>query len=366
VKLLLAPDKFKGSLSSAAAAQALGAGWKSVLPDTELLMAPIADGGEGFSETLCTALHGEWIQVDSVDALGRPIACRIAWVPESRTAIFEMSEASGLHRLLHSERDPRKANTYGTGLMIRDAIMFGAKRILLGIGGSATTDGGLGMAAALGYRFLSASGEPVEPIPANFPQIVKIDASEALVIPELIAACDVQNPLLGERGTAAVFGPQKGADEAAVRFLEGVCPTSRRSSRRNSTASFATRQARAPRAAWVSAYWPFARPRCNRASTSSQMLWTSTSCSQKRTSFSLEKALSTLRRWMAKDRLESPPAHARRVSQSWSSPHSWKKILRSTHNSTRFFPSSTASFHSTKLARKPPPFSKGQQHAPPA
>jgi glycerate kinase len=184
-------------------------------------MAPIADGGEGFSETLCTALHGEWIQVDSVDALGRPIACRIAWVPESRTAIFEMSEASGLHRLLHSERDPRKANTYGTGLMIRDAIMFGAKRILLGIGGSATTDGGLGMAAALGYRFLSASGEPVEPIPANFPQIVKIDASEALVIPELIAACDVQNPLLGERGTAAVFGPQKGADEAAVRFLEG-------------------------------------------------------------------------------------------------------------------------------------------------
>ena len=199
----------------------MGAGWKSVLPDTELLMAPIADGGEGFSEALSTALHGEWIRVDAVDAIGRPIDCRIAWVAESRTAIFEMSEASGLHRLLHAERDPRKANTFGTGLLIRDAVMFGAKRILIGIGGSATTDGGLGMAAALGYRFLSAAGEPLEPVPANFPQIASVDASGALELPEIIVACDVQNPLLGERGTAAVFAPQKGADEVAVRFLEG-------------------------------------------------------------------------------------------------------------------------------------------------
>ncbi len=221
MKLLLAPDKFKGSLSASAAAKALGQGWLGVWPETELLLAPIADGGEGFSEALAMALNAEWVRVDSVDALGRPIECRIAWVPETRTAIIEMSEASGLNRLQHSERDPRKANTFGTGILIRDAALFGAKRILLGLGGSATTDGGIGMAAALGFRFLSATGEALEPIPANFPQIVQIDASNVYPLPEIIAACDVQNPLLGPRGTANVFAPQKGADEGAVRFLEG-------------------------------------------------------------------------------------------------------------------------------------------------
>jgi glycerate kinase len=221
VKLLLAPDKFKGCLSASAAAKAFGQGWQSVCPETELLLAPIADGGEGFSEALATALQAEWVQVDSVDAIGRPISCRVAWVPETRTAVIEMSEASGLNRLQHSERDPRRANTFGTGLLIRDAALFGAKRILLGLGGSATTDGGIGMAAALGFQFLSADGEVLEPIPANFPQIAKIDSSSVYPLPEIIAACDVQNPLLGQRGTAAVFAPQKGADEAAVRFLEG-------------------------------------------------------------------------------------------------------------------------------------------------
>jgi glycerate kinase len=132
-----------------------------------------------------------------------------------------MSDASGLWRLQTGERDPMRANTFGTGLQIRDAVQRGARRILLGLGGSATTDGGIGMAAALGYRFLDAhSGLALDPFPVHLGEIGDIDASEAMVLPEIIAACDVQNPLLGPRGTAHVYAPQKGADAAAVAFLE--------------------------------------------------------------------------------------------------------------------------------------------------
>jgi glycerate 2-kinase len=223
VKLLLAPDKFKGSLPAAAVAEALARGWKSVRPETECTFAPIADGGEGFSEAFAQALGAEWITLDSVDALGRPIRARYAWVGAERTAVIEMSEASGLWRIASSERDPRRANTYGTGVLLRDAVERGARRILLGIGGSATTDGGAGMAAAMGFRFLEAgSGDVLEPLPCHFAKIGRIDASAVPDLPEIIAACDVQNPLLGPRGTAAVFSPQKGADPETVDFLEGA------------------------------------------------------------------------------------------------------------------------------------------------
>jgi glycerate kinase len=137
--------------------------------------------------------------------------------------VIEMSEASGLWRIGPSERDPRRANTYGTGVLLRDAVERGARRILLGLGGSATTDGGAGMAAAMGFRFLAAgSGEVVEPLPCRFAEIGRIDASAVPDLPEIIAACDVQNPLLGARGTAAVFSTQKGADPETVDFLEGA------------------------------------------------------------------------------------------------------------------------------------------------
>jgi glycerate kinase len=221
VKVLFAPDKFKGSLPAAAVAEALARGWKSVLPDTECCFAPIADGGEGFSQALAKALGAEWVTLDSVDALGRPIQARYAWVGEERTAIIEMSEASGLWRIAPSERDPQRANTYGTGLLLRDAVGRGARRILLGLGGSATTDGGAGMAAALGFRFLAADSQrEIEPWPCQLPQISRIDAGAVPALPEIVAACDVQNPLLGPRGTAAVFSPQKGADPATVVLLE--------------------------------------------------------------------------------------------------------------------------------------------------
>ncbi len=223
MNLLLAPDKFKGSLPAAAVAAALARGWKSVRPETECIFAPIADGGEGFSEALAQALGAEWIELDSVDALGRPIRARYAWVAAERTAVIEMSEASGLWRIAPAERDPRRANTYGTGVLLRDAVQRGARRVLLGLGGSATTDGGAGMAAALGFRFLAAgSGEVLEPLPCHFPLIGRIDATAVPALPEIIAACDVQNPLLGLRGTASVFSPQKGADPETVGFLEAA------------------------------------------------------------------------------------------------------------------------------------------------
>ncbi len=221
MKVLLAPDKFKGSLSAAEVAEALSVGWKSVLPDTQFTFAPIADGGEGFCAALAQALNGQWISLPSVDALGRPIDSRYVWLADEKTAVIEMSEASGLWRLQAGERDPMRANTFGTGLQIRDAVQRGARRILLGLGGSATTDGGIGMAAALGYRFLDArSGLALDPFPVHLKEIGDIDASGAMVLPEIIAACDVHNPLLGPRGTAHVYAPQKGADAAAVAFLE--------------------------------------------------------------------------------------------------------------------------------------------------
>jgi glycerate 2-kinase len=221
VKLLIAPDKFKGSLSAAAVSEALCQGWRSVLPETEVSFAPMADGGEGFTEALASAFSGEWINVDSIDAIGRPISCRFYWVPSTRTAIIAMSEASGIERIAAQDRDPYRANTEGTGILIRRAMELGATRILLGLGGSATTDGGIGMAAALGYRFFCATtGEVLLPIPENLPKIGRIDSSGIAKMPQIIAACDVQNPLLGVRGTATVFAPQKGADARAVAFLE--------------------------------------------------------------------------------------------------------------------------------------------------
>ena len=220
MKILLAPDKFKGSLSAAGVSDAIERGWCSVQPETVFLKAPMADGGEGFCEALLCALDGEWIEVASVDALGRPIQGRYVWVEKTQTAVLEMSEASGLWRLQECELNPRIANTLGTGLLMRDAIKRGAVRVLLGLGGSATTDGGIGMAAALGYEFLAEDGTRLDPVPENLLQIRRIDSAGVLPFPQIVAACDVQNPLLGLRGTATIFAPQKGATPEDVAFLE--------------------------------------------------------------------------------------------------------------------------------------------------
>jgi glycerate kinase len=189
-------------------------------PATCSSQAPIADGGEGFAAALCLALDGEWVRCPARDPLGREIEARYAWVEKERLAILEMSEASGLWRLQPHELDPLRASTYGTGQLIRAAAERGAGKILVGLGGSATTDGGIGMAAALGYETLTSDGEDLEPIPENLTALTRIVPDAAIELPEIIAACDVQNPLLGPRGTAQVFAPQKGADPKTVAALE--------------------------------------------------------------------------------------------------------------------------------------------------
>ena len=222
MRLLIAPDKFKGSLSALAAAQAIERGFRTVFPDLVADLAPIADGGEGFSESLGGALGAEWVTVKTEDAIGRPLEARYAWVAAEQLAILEMSAASGLCHFQLAERNPLAATTYGTGLLMRDAIARGAKKILVGLGGSATTDGGAGLAQALGYRFLNEAGGEFVPHPGTLDLLDRIEAPTDLRLPEIIAACDVQNPLLGERGTARVYSPQKGADAPTMELLESA------------------------------------------------------------------------------------------------------------------------------------------------
>jgi glycerate kinase len=220
MKVLVAPDKFKGSLSAAAAASAISQGWRKAWPASEISLAPIADGGEGFAEVFHQALGAEWITVTAQDPVERPIQARYAWHAATRLAIIDMSEASGLWRLKREERSPLEAHTFGTGQLIRHAIEHGARKILIGLGGSATTDGGVGMAAALGYDFFTTDGQPLTPHPKNFLTLARIGDERALPLPEIIGACDVTNPLLGPKGTAVVFSPQKGAGPLAVEALE--------------------------------------------------------------------------------------------------------------------------------------------------
>lgn len=220
MRILIAPDKFKGSISASAAARAIADGLREGGLDAECVLAPIADGGEGFAESMGLALGAKWIELKAQDPIGREVPCRYAWVESDKLAIIEMAEASGLWRLKPEERDPLRANTYGTGQLMRDAIERGAKKILVGLGGSATTDGGIGMAAALGYDIITSDNDDLDPIPGNLIALVRIENTNVIEMPEIIAACDVQNPLLGERGAARVFGPQKGADPKTVTHLE--------------------------------------------------------------------------------------------------------------------------------------------------
>tara|TARA_R110002096_G_scaffold200639_13_gene384763 strand:- start:17380 stop:18486 length:1107 start_codon:yes stop_codon:yes gene_type:complete len=214
MRVLIAPDKFKGSMTAREAAEtiqdALGHDWSATC-------LPIADGGEGTAEALTDALAGEWIRCSARDPLGRVVESGYGLVPgPPKTAIIEMSHASGLWRLNPDELDPWVASTFGTGELIRNAVEKGAERILLGLGGSATNDGGSGMAKALGVRFLNDQGEDVEEIPRDLLQVRRIDVSNRLELPEFSAACDVSNPLLGSEGATRVYGPQKGVKESQL------------------------------------------------------------------------------------------------------------------------------------------------------
>jgi glycerate kinase len=219
---VIAPAAFKGALSAAAAARAIGAGLRLALPGLETRLVPVADGGEGTLEALVEAAGGRTRAFDVSDPLGRMVGGTIGLLPGG-TAVVELAQASGYERLAAGERDPEAASTLGTGELMRAALDLGARRILVGLGGSATTDGGLGLARALGLRALDAEGRELEGRGADLARVAAIDRSRLDPRLEGVAidvACDVDNPFHGPRGAARVFGPQKGADAAAVERLD--------------------------------------------------------------------------------------------------------------------------------------------------
>ncbi|MFD0895922.1 glycerate kinase [Luteolibacter ambystomatis] len=222
MRVLIACDKFKGSLSALEACEAIRRGLGE---GTEAGLCPIADGGEGFVDAMVTALGGVKVHAPTHDPLGRPIqgSYGLIHVQGVPTAVIEMAEASGMWRLKPEERNPRIMSTYGTGELMRHAVeVSGAKKLLVGLGGSATNDGGAGMAAALGVRFLDVMGAELQPVPAELEWLAVVDEGGRIALPEILVACDVDHPLLGERGASAVFGPQKGASPEDVVFLDGV------------------------------------------------------------------------------------------------------------------------------------------------
>jgi glycerate kinase len=221
-RVVVAPDKFKGSCTAREAAGAIVAGLREAWGDAvEYVVVPLADGGEG---TVAAFIDGGASPraVRVVDALGEPVTATYA--RDGDTAILEMAAASGLAQL-GDRHAPRDASTYGTGQMIADALASGARRIVVGVGGSATTDGGAGALGALGLRFLDAAGSPLPAVPSALAGLAALDVSgldPRLSAASLEVGCDVENPLLGPAGAAAVYGPQKGASPADVSFLEEV------------------------------------------------------------------------------------------------------------------------------------------------
>jgi len=223
MKILIAPDKFKGSLTAEEVCRAVEFGLREHFPDAEINSVPLADGGEGTCELLTKFFHGKTHQVNVHNPLFDSTTSEYGIAQEGKTAFIEMAKASGLQLISKEKQNPLYTTTYGTGELIRDAITKGVKKIILGIGGSATNDAGIGMAEALGYEFYDRHGKRIKPTGENLIHIHSISFKNIhpqLNSTEFIALCDVNNPLYGTSGAAYVYGPQKGADEKAVKILD--------------------------------------------------------------------------------------------------------------------------------------------------
>ncbi|MFB3738493.1 MAG: glycerate kinase [Candidatus Velamenicoccus archaeovorus] len=225
MRVLVAPDKFRGTLSAAQAARAMATGWRRSRPHDELVELPMADGGEGTLDTLVEALGGERRRVPVRGPLGDPLEAELGLVDGAagRTAVVEMARASGLELIAASRRDPLRTSTVGTGDLIRAACAEGPVEVLVCIGGSATNDGGAGMAQALGIRLLDARGEEIGSGGGALLELATIDVGgldPACRSARFVVACDVDNPLTGPQGASAVYGPQKGAGPDEVVLLD--------------------------------------------------------------------------------------------------------------------------------------------------
>ncbi len=221
--MVVAVDKFKGSLTSFEACRAIEEGLRRADPGAEPFCFPMADGGDGFATVMQHYLQTSSVLCETVDPLGRKISAGYQWQQATGTAIIETAAASGLVLLNPQERDPLKTSTYGTGLLLRDAIHRGARKIILGLGGSATNDGGTGILQALGFRLQDVSGRPLDASGEallHIDRIVYPDNQAELTVLSLDIACDVRNPLYGKNGAAHIYAPQKGADAQAVELLD--------------------------------------------------------------------------------------------------------------------------------------------------
>lgn len=220
--ILIAPQEFKGSLSADEAADAIARGIRRVRPQWTLDPLPMSDGGPGLLEAMRRAVRSDTLAVVVHDALGRRVLARYLLVRESHEVVIEAAQANGLMHLADAERDPLRADTAGVGEILRDAATLAPPRILVGVGGSGTTDGGAGMARALGARFFDTDGRELSPGGGPLASLARIEWQPPawLSATEVVVATDVTNPLVGPTGAAAVFAPQKGADQAQVATLE--------------------------------------------------------------------------------------------------------------------------------------------------
>lgn len=222
-KIVVAPDSFKGSLSSSEVVDICCEAIRDVFQDAEIVGLPIADGGEGTVEVLTDSFGGDRVETEVENPVGKKIVARYLLSSDGREAVMEMAQASGLCLLSPEERDPLLASTYGVGEMIMDAVDRGCRKIFMGIGGSATNDGGMGMLRALGFRFFDKDGKELQGRGMDLEKVVRIDSSDinrGIRGVEFVVACDVDNPLVGERGASFVFAPQKGADHSMVLRLD--------------------------------------------------------------------------------------------------------------------------------------------------
>lgn len=223
MKVTIAIDSLKGSLSSLEAGKAIGTGVKKAWPEAEVCVRPLADGGEGTVEAVTSAMGGEMVTLRVTGPLGEPVDCVYGVIRESRTAVLEMAGAAGITLLKDEERNPLKTTTYGVGEVIWDAVKRGCRHFLVGIGGSATNDGGIGMLQALGFGMLDKEGKQVPFGAQGLAVLERIEDGE--VMPELREctfriACDVTNPLCGPQGCSAIYGPQKGADAEMIAEMD--------------------------------------------------------------------------------------------------------------------------------------------------
>ncbi|GHX75303.1 hypothetical protein VCSRO66_1530 [Vibrio cholerae] len=225
MKVVIAPDSFKESLTAKQVCDAIQAGLARVWHDAKFVAIPVADGGEGTVQSLVDATQGRLVEVKVMGPQGKRVEAFYGMLGDNQTAVIEMAAASGLHHVPVAQRDPKLTTSFGTGELIRHALDQGVTKLIIGLGGSATNDGGVGMLAALGARFTNADGDPIQLTGGGLRELTHInlqDFDPRLQNCDILVACDVNNPLCGDKGASAVFGPQKGATPEDVQLLDGA------------------------------------------------------------------------------------------------------------------------------------------------